>query len=253
MDKNYLDYVRSKLKFGRNKGIDGMNLNKNNRQTMPVISHAKDEPWRERNVLVGVLRDKSQLKVCLDKKFYHIPCKYISKRHFPLEYVAIYQSKNLFGNDAGIRYIGKIKSYDRIKRSKISEIPKNSNEYYYRFEVDGWALLENPVEAKEVGFVRIFTNHEMLLASREVPELLLSNKTEHDLYNCIKKAVDMAQKDSENNTSVFAWEDYGFGVDVDDIQLVKDGRLINMYSVYDFMDMPLTILGQIRRDMDRDL
>lgn len=256
MGKNYLDYVSSKFKLGKNKGIDKIlriiKPKKINRQVLPVISRAAIQ-WSERNVLVGVLRDKPQLQVCLDKKFYHIPCKYISKRHFPLEYIAIYQSKNLFGGDAGVRYIGKIQNCAKVKRSSIFEIPKKSNEYYYRFSVHNWQLLENPIEAKEVGFVRIFTNYEMLLNSREVPEILLSNRTEHDLYNCIKNATVMAQKDKENKISVFAWDDFGFAVDVDDIQLIKDGQFINMYSVYDFLDMPLTILGQIRRDMDRAL
>ena len=92
-----------------------------------------------------------------------------------------------------------------------------------------------------------------MLNSREVPELMLSNKKEHELYNCIKKAIYTARYDKENKTAAFAWDDYGFAVDVDDIHLIRSGQLINIYSVYEFEDIPLTILGQIRRDIDRKL
>ncbi len=220
---------------------------------LPPKNNTGETEWTERDVLVGVLRDKNQLDVCLAHKFYHIPSKYISKRHLPIKYVAIYQSKNLFGKEAKLQYVGRVVRCYTIKRNELKQIPKKSKETYYRFDVASWEKLDYPIQPKEVGFVRIFTNYDMMLHSREIPELMLSGKREHTLYNCIKDAIKKAQSDREGSTMVFAWDDFGFGVDIDDIHLLKDGDLINMYSVYEFLDMPLTILGQIRRDMNRAL
>ena len=62
--------------------------------------------WENRDVLVGSLRSKAQLDVALRHNFYHIPASQFPESAFPIHYVAIYQSKNFFGPEAGIRYYG---------------------------------------------------------------------------------------------------------------------------------------------------
>ncbi len=254
MDKKHLKHAGKRKPLGI--GVGKLFKTNSSPDTQSVADDNIQQPlleWSERNVLVGVLRNAAQLTVCLKHNFYHIPEKYISERNLPIKYIAIYQSKNFFGSDSGVRYYGEVESFKRVKRNTIHEIPKDSDEYYYIFYIKQWNTLPDAIKAKELGFVRIFTNYELMLNSREVPELMLSNKKEHELYNCIKKAIYTARYDKENKTAAFAWDDYGFAVDVDDIHLIRSGQLINIYSVYEFEDIPLTILGQIRRDIDRKL
>ena len=205
--------------------------------------------WTQRDTLIGVLRDVSQLSVSLSNNFYHIPAKYISEYNLPVKWVGIYQSKNLFGNDAGIRYIGKVKSCTCVPRRFITEIPKDSNEYYYRFDIEQWTQLDNVIEGKELGFIRIFTNYEMLLESHEVPQLMLSNRFEHEKYTELKNAIMAVQENPELAPIKISWNEYELSIELDDILLMKKSRLINIYPVYDFLELPLTALGHIRHSI----
>ena len=64
--------------------------------------------WSVRDVLVGSLRDREQLKIALEHNFYHVPSRQLGEDDLPIRYVAIYQSRNIFGTEAGIRYYGEV-------------------------------------------------------------------------------------------------------------------------------------------------
>ena len=104
--------------------------------------------WNQRDVLVGALRNRAQLDTCLKYKFYHIPASKIRDADLPIHYVAIYQSINIFGREAGIRYYGEVTKTSAVKRRDIREIPKNSDEAYYRFEIKEWKELNIPLVGK---------------------------------------------------------------------------------------------------------
>ncbi|OOP73193.1 hypothetical protein [Clostridium beijerinckii] len=63
-----------------------------------------------------------------------------------IKYIALYQSKTKFGDDAGILWYGEIKNIDIIKRSEIHELPKADESLDYRFEIEEWCKLENKIE-----------------------------------------------------------------------------------------------------------
>lgn len=48
--------------------------------------------WNKRDVLVGTLKNREQLDICLSNKFYHIPASRIEDEDLPVHYVAIYQT-----------------------------------------------------------------------------------------------------------------------------------------------------------------
>ena len=66
--------------------------------------------WSRRDVLVGTLRSKEQLDICLEHNFYYVPAERVEK-HLPIRYAAIYQTRNIFGKDAGIVYYGEVGNY----------------------------------------------------------------------------------------------------------------------------------------------
>ena len=77
----------------------------------------------KRDVLIGPLRNREQLQVCLDKNFYHIPMVNLPVRPEEIKNVALYQSRNFFGKNAGIRYYARVKSFEIVERTNITEIP----------------------------------------------------------------------------------------------------------------------------------
>ncbi|WP_231969012.1 nuclease domain-containing protein [Thermoanaerobacterium sp. RBIITD] len=76
--------------------------------------------FNSKEVLVGFLHSRKQLEINLRYKFYHIPYSEIKSSLQYFKYVAIIQTKAMgFNDEAGIRYYGKIKRFEVLKRSEI--------------------------------------------------------------------------------------------------------------------------------------
>lgn len=148
--------------------------------------------WRTPDVLVGALRNRYQLDVCLECNFYHMPAVGIDPKN--VRYVAIYQSLNLFGHGSGIRYYGKVTGFKKVRRHEIDEIPKNSDEWYYRFEVKKWRRLISPIAAGGVAFVHMRTNLFLLRNSRTVAELLVGSEHQFRWVYALKKAMTQSRR-----------------------------------------------------------
>lgn len=159
-----------------------------------ITVRKNEELFSDRNVLIGVFRNVAQFETCISKSFYYIPYELVEGFEATLSYIALYQSKNLFGYDAGIRYYGKINSYEVLSRDKITEIPTENEGIYCRFEVECWETLENVIYPREVGFIREFTTMYLLMNSREVPQLFAESEIEFNLYNAVSLAVECRQK-----------------------------------------------------------
>ena len=120
--------------------------------------------WSRREVLVGTVRDHHQLEVNLEGRFYHTARRNISRDRLPIRYIALYES------GVGIRRYGEVISFSLVPRSQIAELPSESDEPYYRFEVSDWKEFSDPVRSKVSGpRVLFYTNLFLLLHAREVP------------------------------------------------------------------------------------
>ena len=103
------------------------------------------------------------------------------------EYIAVYQSETLFGKAAaGIYHFGKIEKASLVRRHEIKEIPRDSNELYYRFTVN-WETLENRI--KPEGSVKAFavTSLYLLQNSKTVGELFIRNYDEYASFKFFEK------------------------------------------------------------------
>ena len=78
--------------------------------------------WQTPDVLVGALRNRYQLDVCLECDFYHMPATSIDPK--TVRYVAMYQSITLFGRKSGIHWYGKVAEFEKVRRYEIDEIPR---------------------------------------------------------------------------------------------------------------------------------
>lgn len=147
--------------------------------------------WTSPSVLVGTLRTPQQLDVCLECGFYHVPACHIPQDRLPISYVAIYQSRSLFPEDCGIRFYGRVKGCTPVRRWQISEIPKNSDELYYRLEVDAWEQLEAPIQIRELPINHLFTNLFLLEHSRDIPELSLETPAQFLSYQALRHSLEL--------------------------------------------------------------
>lgn len=208
--------------------------------------------WSVRDVLIGVLSSKKQLDVCLKHGFYHIPAARIKDDELPVRYIAIYQSKKMFGAEAGIRYYGEVTKCIPVRRKDIKELPSQKEELYYRFEVKEWKMLDRAIAPKELGFVRYFTNLFLLKHSTEIPELWIKSEEEYRLYYELKRAlVDTAINDEEDSLG-FSFDGFNLNFNDGKILVSKDGRVKFQYNMEEFSKRPNAIFRLMRRDM-RDL
>lgn len=109
-----------------------------------------DVNWSLNDVLVGSFGSKEQFRDNLMRNYYYVPAKYINSVKSPINYIALYQSNKLFGNDGGIRYYGRIREVKLIKRKDI-DFPirlNNGEELYYIFGIEEWKMLPRTISVK---------------------------------------------------------------------------------------------------------
>ena len=202
--------------------------------------------WKRRDVLVGALRNRSQLETSLKHKFYHIPAARISESDLPIHYVAIYQSINLFGKEAGIRYYGEVIRCSLVKRREIREIPKNSDELYYRLEIKEWKEMNVPLVAKEVRDFPFFTNMFLLQHCSEVPDLRIKTAEEYRLYTELKRLSQDSAVNDEENTNGFMYNDKMIVLENGNIQVIASDRIMEQVTLESFSRKPSAVFSVIK-------
>lgn len=205
--------------------------------------------WSVRDVLIGALSSREQLNVCLDNKFYHIPVSKISESSLPIRYIAIYQSKNLFGTEAGIGYYGEVTKCIPVRRRDIREIPKNSNEMYYRFEVKSWKRLSKMILSKEIRKINFCTNLFLLEHSSEMPELLLRSEEEYRLYTELKRSVNDTSINDDDKETGFKFNNALVVFEGGKILVYKNREILAVYDVKDFTRSPNAVFRRLRKDI----
>ncbi len=179
------------------------------------------EKLADKNVLVGVLRNASQLGKCVRGKFYHIPTDQVPGYDLDsVKYIAIYQSKRFFGKGAGIRYYGEVASYEIVKRKNIREIRRESEDDYVYFKIRSWYELDNPIKPKEWGFVGFLTSFFLLENSRELTELFIDSKEEYKVYHTL---VDLVKRLKEKGIN------YHKDIRIFDFTVKIHGGLVELY------------------------
>lgn len=210
--------------------------------------------WSERDVLIGTLSKRQQLDSCLKYRFYHIPAERLKDSDFPIRYIALYQSKALFGSEAGVRYYGEVTKCIPLSRGEITEIkprPGTETKRYYRFEVKEWKRLSKPIVVKEMGFVRSFTNRFLLEHSAEMPELWIRSEEEYRLYSELKRAVnDTTINDADNNLG-FNFGNFTLIFKDGNILISKGKQIFAKYAISDFSRRPNAVFRQIQNEFLR--
>ncbi len=220
------------------------------RTTLPrgIETRLAKVDWSVRDVLVGTLKNKEQLTVNLQYKFYHVPADKIAEDSFPIRYVAIYQSLNIFGKDSGIHFYGEVKRCELVKRNEISEIPSHKVDLYYRFEIKEWMTLNKPIRVKTQIPIRLYTNLFLLQHSAEVPELFIRSEAEYRLYVELKRIANDMTINEDDVAKGFLFRDETVCFANGEILVIRNGSTVNQYTIEEFIRRPGEVVKRIMRD-----
>ena len=205
--------------------------------------------WSVRDVLVGDLRSSEQLEKCLENNFYYVPVASISDSSLPIRYVAIYQSKKLFGTRAGIQYYGEVKKCLQVLRCEIKEIPRDSDELYYRLEIRNWLNLPKVITAKEIRQFRFFTSLFLLEHCSEVDELLMRSEEQYRLYMELKRVAKSTTINDEYKQLGFMFFGLMFVFEDSSIRIYKDKNVLAEYAISEFTRYPNAIFRRMQKSI----
>ena len=143
----------------------------------------KGESFSNRDVLVGVVKNKEQYEININNNFYHIPAKRLYLLDLPINYVALFKSEKSFDvAEAGVFVYGRVTKITKLKRCEITESPSLSDKEYYRIDVESWKKLKTPIKSQEISPVHILTTKYLLHNAKTVPELYMLSSQELKLY-----------------------------------------------------------------------
>ena len=203
--------------------------------------------FSEYDTLVGAMRSPRQFGISLKRKFYHIPAFFVEEYPIP-KYIALYQSQRMFGDEvAGVKYYGEVKKCTPMRRSKIREIPKDSNEIYYKFKIKRWNRLDMTVSSGEIGFVRIFTSFFLLENVDDVSAFSLSDAYEFRLYKLLKSANSIIK--DENCISHFSIDGFDIIFTNQIIYLCVNGKIKERYYRSNLEEAPCKLLRKLKKDI----
>lgn len=239
------------LLFRHHRGLPSPLLRKLWRQEKALEQHLTSVTnlaphWDAPDVLVGTLRNPAQLEICLNCGFYHVPVCQIPEDRLPIRYVAIYQSRTMFPHSCGIHFYGKVRKCVTLPRWQIDEIPKASDEPYYRLEIEQWNLLAQPIQVREIPFTHLFTNLFLLRHSRETPELELRTPEQYRCYQALQLAAGWNKRSVYHNAKgKIRLRRKRFLI------FPKQGKM-KIFSAEDFQRTPSAVFHQIYRLIDPD-
>lgn len=222
------------------------------RATLPkgIESKLKKVDWNRRDVLVGAVRSQEQLEACMEHRFYYVPVRMLAQENLPIHEVALYQSKGLFGREAGIEYYGEVLSVEKVKRNEITEILRDSDELYYRLNIHKWVSLGRRIEAKEYGIRSYaFTNHFLLKHSISVPELFLKTEEEYRFLTELKRVSGNAALINDDRGMGFGFGDYRVLFEDGEIELFNKEKRLASCKINSFVKRPNAEFRALMRAM----
>ena len=151
----------------------------------------------EKEVLVALLRAKSDFSILQTEGWYRIPVENAPKR-WPPEYIAFYQPK-AFGADAfRIRYFGKVAQIETVARREL--FPRefesdNSSRQYHCIRIERLEALPRPIPCR-VPRVVIFipTTWDKFIQADELNDLFDESPLEDLLWDELKQRKIPAQR-----------------------------------------------------------
>ena len=221
------------------------------RATLPrgIEDKLQKVDWRTRDVLIGDLKYGDQLGACLEGRFYYVPASQIKDEDLPIRYVALYQSKRMFGAESGIRYYGEVRKCTQRRRRDIPYRRRDSDEWYYYLEVKEWKTLSKPIAVKERGMGRQFTNLFLLEHSSEAPELGIRSEAEYRLFTELKRALNDTEINDDGSDIGFVFGDASIIFEEGKIHVCRKGTICEEYAIQEFSRAPNAVFRNLYKSI----
>lgn len=214
--------------------------------------------WNRRDVLVGSLRSREQWDACYVGNYYYVPVKNMPTNSRQANYVAIYQSKTMYGKEAGILYYGEVLRTDIVLRKDINNLPSHAlpSEPYFRFEIREWVELSSRIAFEsEWVYKPRYTNLFLLQNCQRTYELFnIKSEADYRLVSELRRvqsnivAVQDNPKDLfvKISDSVSVYNDSGF------IYVYVDGVEVMKKPTATFIKYPGMFFGEIQNVIDNE-
>ncbi len=207
--------------------------------------------WEMEDVLVGSLGSKEQWDDCFDKNYYYAPRSSMSLYH-QVDYVAIYQSKKLFGEDAGVLYYGKVEETSIVARKGINNLGGRTHPdaKCYRFAIKKWEKLPAKIDFEKDWVYRPrYTNAFLLKNSKSTFELFnIRSEADYRLvYELRRIQENLRVQDDSNelfvkfNDTVSVYNDNSY------IRVYDSGKEQLRKSTDDFRKSPSIVFESIKK------
>ncbi|MDO8664291.1 MAG: DUF559 domain-containing protein [Candidatus Liptonbacteria bacterium] len=143
----------------------------------------------DKTVLVGVLKNKNDLRILLRNHWYRVPVAFIPKRQF--KYIAFYQPAIFGRNGKRILYYARVAKREKVKRVEL--LPKETNhprahDDYIKITFRQIKKLTRPIKnviPRRISFG--FTSLKKLLSAKDILELYGVPPTEQIMEKRLKK------------------------------------------------------------------
>jgi len=149
----------------------------------------KKTSLKDKTVLVGVLKNKNDLRILLRDYWYRIPAVFMPKRQF--KYLAFYQPAIFGRNGKRILYYARVVKMEKVKR--IALLPKETkhpraHDDYIKITFQRIKELSRPIKniiPRRISFG--FTSLKKLISAKDILELYGVPKTEQIIEKRLKR------------------------------------------------------------------
>lgn len=157
----------------------------------------------KKDTVIGVLKNKSDLPIVINDKWYRIPVKSapIIVRDKAIKYIAFYQGKQFKDSQSQIQYFSEVKKISVHKRIEL--LPKeknnlNANKDYYKIELAEVIKLEKPIIAirpRRINF--IITDFERFIKANDLNEVFCGSYIEEKVWDALRTEEIDAEREFE--------------------------------------------------------
>lgn len=211
-------------------------------------NYLSEDEFRQRNVLIGMVKSKDQFDANINNNFYHIPLKSVNLSAHGIKYIALYQTKNAFKDDGGIQYYGQVSDIKIVKRSEIRKFPKDSSELYYRIEISEWMKLSKKIQINNFSLRRSgYTNLYLIKNAETVSELFIKTYKEFRLFQELKRiSCNRASfQYNEEKVDAFSIDDLTVIIQDNIIKIIRGDKVIGQTYYYEFLKSPVKTLREL--------
>lgn len=207
--------------------------------------------WKMEDVLVGSLSSKEQWEDCFTKNYYYVPQSSVALYH-QVDYIAVYQSKKLFGEDAGVLYFGRVEETSIVARKELNDLGGRTHPEAkcYRFAIKKWEKLPSKIDFEKDWVYRPrYTNAFLLKNSKSTFELFnIRSEADYRLvYELRRIQENLKVQDNPNelfvkiNDTISVYNDNSF------IRVYDSGKEQLRKSTSDFKKSPSIVFESIKQ------